>query len=96
MRPSEALAARRQELLALAAAQGFGRLRVFGSAAKGTDRTGSDLDLLVESPEGTSLLRLIGLQHAIGDLLGVRVDLCTERELHPALRERILAEARAV
>jgi hypothetical protein len=69
------------------------RLRIGGER---TDRTGSDLDLLVESPEGTSLLRLIGLQHAIGDLLGVRVDLCTERELHPALRERILAEARAV
>jgi predicted nucleotidyltransferase len=24
----------------------------------------------------------------------VKVDLCTERELHPALRQRILAEAR--
>jgi len=26
--------------------------------------------------------------------MGVKVDLCTERELHPALKERILAEAR--
>lgn len=96
MRPSEVLVARREDLLALAAAQGVGRLRVFGSAAKGTDRTDSDLDLLVDVPEGTSLLRLIGLQQAITDMLGVRVDLCTERELHPALRARILAEARAV
>jgi len=24
----------------------------------------------------------------------VKVDLCTERELHPALKDRILAEAR--
>jgi uncharacterized protein len=96
MRPSEVLAALRKELLALAAAQGVGRLRVFGSAAKGTDRADSDLDLLVDAPEGTSLLRLISLQQAIADLMGVRVDHCTERELHPALRARILAEARVV
>lgn len=96
MRPSEVLAARRQELLALASAQGIGRLRVFGSVAKGTDRADSDLDLLVDLPQGTSLLRLVSLQQAIADLLGVEVDLCTERELHPALRSRILSEARAL
>ena len=33
-------------------------------------------------------------QQDIEDLLGVKVDLCTERELHPALKQRILAEAR--
>jgi predicted nucleotidyltransferase len=69
---------------------------VFGSVAKGLDREDSDLDLLVDVPEGTSLLRIVGLQQDIEDALGVRVDLCTERELHPALRQRILAEARPV
>ena len=69
-------------------------MRVFGSVARGVDREGSDIDLLVDLPTGTSLLHIVGLQLDIEDALGVRVDLCTEPELHPDLRERILAEAR--
>ena len=61
---------------------------------KGLDREGSDLDLLVDLPPGTSLLHIVGLQLDIEDALGVKADLCTERELDPALKERILAEAR--
>lgn len=94
MRPSEALAAQRQRVLDIAAARGARNVRVFGSVLSGLDREGSDLDLLVDLPTGTSLLRVVGLQHDIEDALGLKVDLCTERELHPALKERILAEAR--
>ncbi len=94
MRPSEILAQRRSRVLALAAARGATAVRVFGSAASGKDHEGSDLDLLVDLPTGTSLLTLVGLQQELADELGVPVDLCTERELEPALRKRILAEAR--
>lgn len=96
MRPSEALAARRDQVVGIAAAHGARHLRVFGSAASGLDKEGSDLDLLVDLAPGTSLVGIVGLQLEIEDALGVKVDLCTERELHPALRERILAEARPV
>ena len=96
MRPSRALAAQRDRILALAAARGANSVRVFGSVAQGIDHEGSDVDLLVEMPEGTSLLHIVGLQLDIEQALGVKVDLCTERELHPALRDRILAEARAL
>lgn len=96
MRPSEALRLRRDSLLALAAARGASRLRVFGSVARGQDHEGSDVDLLVDMPAGASLLALVGLQQELQDALGTSVDLCTERELHPMLRERILAEARAL
>jgi predicted nucleotidyltransferase len=93
IRPSEVLAAQRQRVLAIAAAGGARNVRVFGSVLTGRDRPDSDLDLLVELAPGTSLLRIVGLQLAIEDALGIKVDLCTERELHPALKERILAEA---
>jgi predicted nucleotidyltransferase len=69
-------------------------VRVFGSVAKGLDRDRSDLDLLVDLPAGTSPLRIVGLQLEIEDALGVQVDLCTETELHPDLKTRILAETR--
>jgi len=96
MRPSEALAIRRDQVLGIAAARGARRVRVFGSVVKGLDQEGSDLDLLVDLPLGTSLLRIVGLQLDIEDALGVKVDLCTERELHPALKDQILAEARLI
>jgi len=93
MRPSQAIAQRRQRVLDLAHAIGATRVRVFGSAAEGTDREDSDLDLLVDLPRGTSLLKVVGLQQSLTDELGVAVDLCTERELHPDLRQAILAAA---
>ena len=96
MRPSVALTFKRDQILALAAARGAQRLRIFGSVARGEDHEGSDIDLLIDMPAGTSLLQIVGLQHDIEDALGMRVDLCTERELHPSLRTRILSEARAL
>jgi predicted nucleotidyltransferase len=93
MLPSQALASKREQVLALAAARGARSLRVFGSVAKGLDKEGSDLDLLVDLPRGTSLLRIVGLKLDIEDVLGVTVDLCTESELHPDLKAWILAEA---
>jgi len=96
MKPSEALAAHRDRLLAIAAGHGASNLRVFGSVAKGVDREGSDIDLLVDVREGTSLFDLVGMQQDFEDALGMKVDLLTEPELHPMLKVRILAEARAL
>ena len=94
MRPSQALAAHRDKILAIAAARGASNLRVFGSVAKGADQEGSDLDLLVDIRAGISLFEYVGLQLDIQEAIGVKVDLCTEEELHPRLKARILAEAR--
>jgi predicted nucleotidyltransferase len=94
MRPSSALATHRVEVLELAAARGASRVRVFGSTARGEDRDGSDVDLLVDLPAGTSLLTLVALQQDLCDTLGVPVDLLTERELDPLLASQIMAQAR--
>ena len=96
MKPSEALATHRDKLLAIAAGDGASNLRVFGSVAKGADKEGSDIDLLVDVRQGTSLFDLVGLQQDFEDALGMKVDLLTEPELHPLIRDRILAEARAL
>ena len=96
MRPSVVLVAKRDQVIAIAAARGVRVVRVFGSVARGDDRADSDIDLLIDMPPGTSLLQVVGLQFDIEDALGARVDVCTERELEPALRRRILAEARAL
>jgi uncharacterized protein len=94
MKPSDVIAARRDKILAIAAAYGASNLRVFGSVAKGEDKEGSDLDLLVDVQPGTSLFQFAGLQLDIEGALGMKVDLCTESQLHPKLKSRILSEAR--
>jgi predicted nucleotidyltransferase len=70
--------------------------RVFGSSSRGTDRDGSDLDLLVDPLPAATLFDLGSLHAELEDLLGVPVDLRTPGDLPPGLRARILAEARAV
>jgi len=70
--------------------------RVFGSVLHGTDRDGSDLDLLVDALPGATLFDLGGLQDELESLLGVHVDLLTPADLPPKFRARVLAEARPV
>ena len=86
----------RTELLALARRRGIEGVRVFGSMARGDADDASDVDLLVVLPPGASGLALGGLLMDAQDLLGRRVDVVTEAALHPALRDRVLADAVAL
>jgi uncharacterized protein len=70
--------------------------RIFGSALYGTDRDGSDLDILVDAMPGATLFDLGGLQDELQTLLGVRVDLLTPGDLPLKFRAQVVAEARAV
>lgn len=70
--------------------------RVFGSVMHGTDREGSDLDLLVDALPGVTLLDLGDLEEELRALLGVRVDLLTPGDLPLKFRAKVLAEAQSV
>ena len=86
----------REEILRIAAHHGARNVRVFGSVARGEDRSDSDLDLLVEMEDERSLLDLVGLEQDLEALLQRKVDVLTDESIHPALRQRITAEARAL
>ena len=83
----------RAEIRSLANRYGIQNVRVFGSMARGDADESSDVDLLVRLPPGRSGLALGGLLMDVQDLLQRRVDVVTERGLHPDLRERVLKEA---
>lgn len=87
---------KRQEILRIAASHGARNVRLFGSIARGEDHLESDIDLLVDTDSDRSLWDLVGLGQDLEELLDCRVDVLTDGSLHPALRERILAEARAL
>jgi predicted nucleotidyltransferase len=59
--------------------KGFDPIKVgiFGSFARGDNKKGSDIDILVEFKEAPSLLTLIKLENDLSDILGVKVDLVT-------------------
>ncbi len=94
MRRSELLNTRREEILALAAKAGARNVRVFGSAARGDDGEESDLDLLVDWTPQTSLFDVGGLVADLQELLGIRVDVISDQQLHPRFRSKVLSQAR--
>ena len=59
--------------------KGFDPIKVgiFGSFARGDNKKGSDIDILVEFKDAPSLLTLIKLENDLSEILGVKVDLVT-------------------
>lgn len=96
MRPSVVLQTQRQTVREAAGRFHTANPRVFGSVLHGTDRAGSDLDLLVDALPGTTLFDLGGLKDELETLLGIRVDVLTAADLPPRFRVQVLAEAQPV
>lgn len=80
-------------LRALAAEHGYSRPAVFGSTARHDAREDSDIDLLVEPPEGTSSFGFVRFKQLIEQVLGRQVDLVTYGGLKPELDDDIRREA---
>lgn len=80
-------------LRALAAENGYSRLAVFGSIARHQARKDSDIDLLVETPEGTSSFDFIRFKQLIEHVLGREVDLVSYGGLQAKLDDDIRREA---
>lgn len=86
----------RRALIAATMAAGGSNLRVFGSVARGEDTALSDVDLLVDLPDGTGLLALLALEEKLQHILHVEVDLATPHALKQRVRDEALQEAVAL
>lgn len=84
------LAALRKLVPDLRSRYGVASLAVFGSAARGDTRAGSDVDVLVTFSPGArvTLLTLASLTSQLEDALGTRVDVVED---HPRLRPEFRA-----
>jgi predicted nucleotidyltransferase len=72
------------------------RASLFGSIVRDDYTEGSDIDILVELQEDTSLLDFIGIKLEIEDATNKKVDLVEYDMIKPALREYILSEQEAI
>jgi len=71
---------------------GVTRLALFGSTARNTATSQSDVDVLVAFDGPATSKRFFGVQFYLEDLLGLPVDLVTEKALRPELRPYIEQE----
>ena len=77
----------------LAARYGVTQLALFGSAARDTVRSDSDIDILVAFDGPATSERYFGVQFYLEDLFGCPVDLVTDKALRAELRPFIEKEA---
>ena len=68
---------------------GVSKSSLFGSYVRGDYRKDSDIDILVELPNGSSLLDLVRLEKKLENALGKKVDLLTYNSIHPLLKDYI-------
>jgi predicted nucleotidyltransferase len=80
----------RRAVTDLAERRGIRNIRVFGSVARGEDRDGSDIDLLVDVDDGVGLVAIAGLARELADLLGVPIDVVPADSLKRAVRADVL------
>lgn len=77
----------------LAARYGVTRLALFGSVARDTARSDSDVDILVAFDGPATSARYFSVLFFLEDLFGRRVDLVTDNALRAELRPHVEREA---
>ncbi|MCW4386170.1 XRE family transcriptional regulator [Salinibacterium sp. SYSU T00001] len=86
------LHAARDSIIEAAAQRRLSEVRVFGSVARGAAGAGSDVDLLVHPEPEASVFDLAGFMAEVEELLGVAVDVVSDRGTGPTM-DRIRGEA---
>lgn len=84
---------RRRAIIQAAERRGATNVRVFDSAARGTDTESSDVDLLVDLSPDVGIVGLIGLEREIAEILGREVDIVPAANLKSGVAAQASAEA---
>ena len=83
----------KQVILAIARRYHAANVRLFGSAARGDEQEGSDIDFLVDFLPGSTLLDQVALIQELSSKLERKVDVVSARALNKHMRQRVLDEA---
>ena len=65
---------------------------LFGSRARGEERSDSDVDLLVKFKTQKGIFELVGLERDLSESLNLKVDVVTEGGLSPLLKSEVLKD----
>src|SRR5688572_16953645 len=76
--------------------KGVRALAIFGSTARNEASSKSDVDILIDFDSKKGLFVFVGIKNYLEEILKCDVDLVTKNALHPALKKKILREAKYV
>ena len=79
-------------MLRLAEFYGFGDVAIFGSVARGTTKSGSDLDVVVTTKKGITGFDVASYEVDLENLFGVKVDVLPMNSLDPVRHKEILED----
>lgn len=96
MKPSIALQQHREAIRQIVDRHHARNPRVFGSVLHGEDTDKSDLDILVDTTEETSLFDIGAIRAELAELLGVEIDVLTPGALPDRWKTDVLNEACSV
>ncbi len=83
----------KNKIILILAKHNIRKILVFGSYARNEAKPNSDLDLIVEFPEGTSLLDHIGIEFELSETLNMKIDLLSQNGISPYIKNQIMKEA---
>ena len=86
------LTAHKEQLVNL----GTRHLSIFGSVSRNEAKASSDIDILVDFDAKKGIFVFADLKFYLEDILQADVDLVSTRALHPALKKRIINEAKQI
>ncbi|HAW57827.1 MAG TPA: hypothetical protein DCX03_02230 [Bacteroidales bacterium] len=76
--------------------QGARKIAIFGSYVRGEEKSESDIDVIVEFSGRKSLLELVRIERELSEVLGIKVDLLTEKSISPYLIDTIRKEMEVI
>jgi len=68
------------------------KLGVFGSFARGEEKPGSDIDILIEFSETPGMMMFFNTEEYLEKLLKRKIDLVRENAIRSELKEAIMSE----
>jgi predicted nucleotidyltransferase len=93
MRPSIVFDEHRDAIWEIALRHRVKNVQVFGSVLHGGDTKESDLDLLVDPTQETTLMDISKIVVEVARLLTITVDVLTPRALPDKFRDQVIKEA---
>lgn len=72
------------------------KVAIFGSYVRGEETKDSDIDILVEFSNKKSLLELVRIECELSEILGITVDMVTEKSISPYLIDSIRKEMEVI
>lgn len=83
----------KKKIISILVKYGVKKILIFGSYARNEATPKSDLDLIVEFPDWTSLLDHVGIEIELSETLNMKIDLLSRNGISPYIKDQVLKEA---